>query len=115
MAVELPEGPLHLKSDPLLLNVIFSNLVLNAKQAGARRLTVEFSAAAPPALTFADDGPGIAAAIRDRIWLPFFSTRDKGTGMGLATVKKLVSALNGDIQLVEDGKPGAKFRIVFYT
>jgi nitrogen-specific signal transduction histidine kinase len=114
MAVDLPESPLHLKNDPLLLNVIFSNLVLNAKQAGARRLKVEFLAAETPTLTIADDGPGIAAAIRDRIWLPFFSTRDKGTGMGLATVKKLVSALNGDIQLLE-GPGGAVFRIVFYT
>ncbi len=113
MALDLPDGALHLKSDPLLLNVIFSNLVLNAKQAGAKRLRVEFSTAATPSLTLADDGPGIAAAIRDRIWLPFFSTRDKGTGMGLATVKKLVSALNGDIQLLESAG-GAKFRIVFY-
>lgn len=115
MAVDLPESAWHLKSDPLLLNVIFSNLVLNAKQAGAKHLTVEFTPGAAPALTLADDGPGIAAVNRDRIWLPFFSTRDKGTGMGLATVKKLVSALNGDIQLLDDGKPGAKFRIVFYS
>jgi len=115
MAVNLPPGPWHLKSDPLLLSVIFSNLVLNAKQAGARRLKVEFSNGETAALTLADDGPGIAAASRDKIWLPFFSTRDQGTGMGLATVKKLVSALNGDIQLVDDGKPGAKFRIVFYN
>ncbi|MBE0665248.1 MAG: hypothetical protein IH584_05440 [Candidatus Aminicenantes bacterium] len=115
MAVDLPQNPLLLKSDPLLLNVIFSNLVLNAKQAGARSLQVEFSDAAPASLTLADDGPGIAAANTEKIWLPFFSSRDKGTGMGLATVKKLVSALNGDIQLIEDGKPGAKFRIVFYA
>jgi len=115
MTVDLPESALLLKSDPLLLNVIFSNLVLNAKQAGARSLQVEFSDAAPASLTLADDGPGIAAANTEKIWLPFFSSRDKGTGMGLATVKKLVSALNGDIQLIEDGKPGAKFRIVFYT
>ena len=54
-----------------------------------------------PTITISDDGPGIAAAVKDKIWLPFFSTRDKGTGMGLATVKKLVSALNGDIQLLD--------------
>ncbi|HUU04931.1 MAG TPA: ATP-binding protein [Patescibacteria group bacterium] len=115
MAVDLPQRTLHLKSDPLLLNVIFSNLVLNAKQAGAMSLKVEFSDAATPSLTFADDGPGIAAANTEKIWLPFFSTRDKGTGMGLATVKKLVSALNGDIQLLEKEGKGATFRIVFYT
>jgi signal transduction histidine kinase len=126
LLVELPAPTLELKSDPLLLNVIFTNLALNAKQAGAGRLRVEFApgtaprtdAAAPPrtdaAVIIADDGPGITAASAEKIWLPFFSTRDKGTGMGLATVKKLVSALNGDIQLLNPGEPGAKFKIVFY-
>jgi signal transduction histidine kinase len=115
LALSLPEKDLLIQSDPLLLNVIFSNLALNASQAGARRLRVEFSQGENTVITVSDDGPGIAAAVREKIWLPFFSTRDKGTGMGLATVKKLVSALNGDIQLVVDGKPGATFRIVFYT
>jgi nitrogen-specific signal transduction histidine kinase/preprotein translocase subunit SecG len=115
LALVLPEKDLQIESDPLLLNVIFSNLALNASQAGAGRLQVEFGADENAVITIRDDGPGIAAAVRDKIWLPFFSTRDKGTGMGLATVKKLVSALNGDIQLVDDGKPGAKFRIVFYS
>ncbi len=113
MAVDLPAGPLLLKSDPLLLNVIFSNLVLNAKQAGARSLKVEFSDVAPASLTLADDGPGIAAANTEKIWLPFFSSRDKGTGMGLATVKKLVSALNGDIQLIERWQTGSQVQDCF--
>jgi signal transduction histidine kinase len=115
MAVKMPEGPLELKSDPLLLNVIFSNLFLNAKQAGATRLQVEFSIDETPAIIISDDGAGIPAAIDKKIWLPFFSTRDKGTGMGLATVKKLVSALNGDIQLMNPGEAGARFRIIFYS
>jgi two-component system nitrogen regulation sensor histidine kinase GlnL len=114
LTLELPEKDLRIESDPLLLNVIFSNLALNAGQAGARRLRVEFQAGENARIIVSDDGPGIAAAVRDKIWLPFFSTRDKGTGMGLATVKKLVSALNGDIQLVES-KNGAEFRIVFYS
>ncbi len=123
LLIELPAQTLELKSDPLLLNAIFTNLALNAKQAGAGRLRVEFAPGAAPtasprndvAVTIADDGPGITAASAEKIWLPFFSTRDKGTGMGLATVKKLVSALNGDIQLLNPGEPGAKFKITFYT
>jgi signal transduction histidine kinase len=113
--VDLPAEGLELKSDPLLLNVVFSNLFLNARQAGARRLRVEFSPGAAPAIIIADDGPGIAAAHADKIWIPFFSSRDKGTGMGLATVKKLVSTLNGDIQLLNPGETGARFKITFYS
>jgi signal transduction histidine kinase len=115
LAVRLPGRDLSIQSDPLLLNVVFSNLALNASQAGATRLDVDFSSGETDTITVGDDGPGIAAAVREKIWLPFFSTREKGTGMGLATVKKLVSALNGDIQLLDDGNPGARFRIVFYN
>jgi nitrogen fixation/metabolism regulation signal transduction histidine kinase len=115
VAVTLPEKGMILESDPLLLQVIFSNLALNAKQAGAKNLLVEFTAADPVTLTIADDGPGIAAANREKIWLPFFSTKDKGTGMGLAIVKKLVSALNGDIQLLNPGEKGAQFKIIFFS
>ncbi len=114
MQLELAVGPMELKSDPLLLNVVFSNLFLNARQAGAARLQVEFVPGASPAVTITDDGPGISEANARKIWLPFFSTRDKGTGMGLATVKKLVGALGGDIQLLNPGEPGARFRITFY-
>ena len=115
LAVSFSEKDLRIQSDPLLLNVVFSNLALNASQAGATRLQVEFCPGEDHAIIVSDDGPGIAAAVREKVWLPFFSTRDKGTGMGLATVKKLVSALNGDIQLVDDKKKGATFRIVFYS
>ncbi|MCX6557195.1 MAG: ATP-binding protein [Candidatus Aminicenantes bacterium] len=115
LTAELPEQDLRIESDPLLLNVIFSNLLLNASQAGAKRLRVEFSRDENAAITIRDDGPGIAATVKDKIWLPFFSTRDKGTGMGLATVKKIVGTLNGDIQLMNPGKSGAEFRIVFYN
>jgi signal transduction histidine kinase len=115
LTVKLPEKDLHIESDPLLLNVVFSNLMLNASQAGARHLQVEFNSAENTVITISDDGPGIGATVKDKIWLPFFSTRDKGTGMGLATVKKLVNALNGDIQLVPTEGKGATFKIVFYS
>jgi signal transduction histidine kinase len=115
LAVELPAEPMELRSDPLLLSVVLANLLLNARQSGAGRVKAEFTGGETPALTLGDDGPGIPAADREKIWLPFFSTRDKGTGMGLATVKKLVGALGGDIQLLNPGEKGARFRITFYS
>jgi signal transduction histidine kinase len=115
MTVDISGAELQLESDPLLLNVIFSNLILNAKQAGAGRLKVELIPGETATITIADDGPGIAPVIQEKIWLPFFSTREKGTGMGLPTIKKLVNTLNGDIQLLVNVKNGAAFRIVFYS
>lgn len=115
LAVDLPPGRLELASDPLLLNIIFSNLALNARQAGAARLTAAFAPGEAPSVLINDDGAGIPAANAEKIWLPFFSSRDKGTGMGLATVKKLAGALGADIRLENPGEPGARFRITFYT
>jgi two-component system sensor histidine kinase PilS (NtrC family) len=115
LPVEFPAGRLELQSDPLLLNIVFGNLALNARQAGAKSLNVEFLPGDAPGVVLADDGLGISAANADKIWLPFFTSRDKGTGMGLATVKKLVGALGADIQLLNPGEAGARFKITFYS
>ena len=62
-------------------------------------------------LEVADDGPGIAADIRPRLFTPFTTTRADGTGLGLALSQRLVERAGGEITLV-DGGPGATFRVV---
>jgi len=51
-----------------------------------------------------DDGPGIAAELHERIFSPFFTTREDGTGLGLALVRRVVEAHHGTISL--DSAPG---------
>jgi signal transduction histidine kinase len=46
-----------------------------------------------------DEGPGIPKEIRDKIFSPFFTTKSRGTGLGLATVKRLVDAHQGAIRV----------------
>ena len=58
-----------------------------------------------------DDGPGMDKATRERAFDPYFTTRDKGTGLGLAVVKSFVSALGGKIELQTAPGRGAWFRI----
>jgi signal transduction histidine kinase len=112
MSVRLPTEEIVLESDPVLLNVILSNLILNSKQAGADTISVERPSAGE--IVIGDNGPGIEGKNGERIWLPFFSTKQNGTGMGLPTVKKVVNALNGEIQLLQDKGPGAWFKISFF-
>jgi signal transduction histidine kinase len=50
-------------------------------------------------IAIADSGPGIPAEIRDRLFQPFFTTKARGTGLGLATAKRLVDAHRGTIAL----------------
>lgn len=99
---------------PLLaadLATILTQLARNAAEHGAQRLTL---AAARDTLRVEDDGPGISAGNRDRVFDPFFTTRraEGGTGMGLSIVRSLVQARGGRISLLEDG-PGAAFLIDF--
>jgi signal transduction histidine kinase len=58
-----------------------------------------------------DNGPGVAPELRDKIFTPFFTTREKGTGLGLAFVREIVRDHGGDV--VVDGAPGggARFRL----
>jgi len=57
-----------------------------------------------------DDGPGIPAGVRERVFEPFFTTRASGTGLGLAVAAASVRAHGGEIE-VSDSARGAQFRI----
>jgi len=62
-------------------------------------------------LVVGDDGPGIPAGIRDKIFDPFFSTKQTGTGLGLPIVVRLVDCLGGKIDLESSAEAGTKFSI----
>ena len=103
---------------PEVLESVLSNLVDNARQHGGPKAHVRISTNLKKdgdfvEITVQDDGPGIAAADRDRIFAPFFTTakRSGGTGLGLSIVQALVTAHHGTIALAENDS-GAGFRIL---
>ena len=89
------------------------NLIRNAIEAVAPggHVAVELSAAVTDIeIVVQDDGPGIPAAVRDRIYEPFFSTKEGGTGLGMSIVHSLVSQHGGTIEL--DTSPrGTRFTV----
>jgi two-component system, NtrC family, sensor kinase len=92
------------------------NLVRNAKEAMPEggRIRVEVSAldAGWLRLSVADSGPGISAENLGKIFDPFFSTKDKGTGLGLALVQQIVSEHGGRIEVDLPPDGGTVFSLV---
>ena len=94
-------------ADPELLKIVFLNLMVNGAHAmrgqGGIRVSVESSEGFCH-VAFIDGGPGIPADIRGKIFTPFFTTKARGTGLGLPTAKRLVEAHQGTIRI--DCPPG---------
>jgi signal transduction histidine kinase len=59
----------------------------------------------------ADEGPGMASDVADRVFSPFFTTKPQGSGLGLAIVRKIVDAHDGSIDLQTAPGRGTKVRV----
>jgi signal transduction histidine kinase len=96
-----------LHADPDLLHRALVNLVRNAAEAmagrAAGRLSLRVNA---EKITVADTGPGLPEGVIDRIFNPFFTTRNTGTGLGLAIVHRIVDAHGGSIAVHNDEASG---------
>lgn len=105
------EHPLNV--DAQIVGEVFSNLIRNAVEAGADRVAVT---ARPRegwlCVDVQDNGPGIPLRDREDVFKPFHSTKDRGTGIGLAFSRKVIDAHGGRIGLASTDS-GACFRIEF--
>jgi PAS domain S-box-containing protein len=87
-------------ADAELLKIVFQNLIVNSAQAmhGQGRIHVSVAAVNDSCqVRFTDAGPGIPADVREKIFTPFFTTKTRGTGLGLPTAKRFVEAHRGTI------------------
>jgi signal transduction histidine kinase len=107
------EDALEIEADPGHIDRILTNLLRNAGQAGARRVTISATIAPKRVeVLIDDDGPGLPATVRDSLFKPFVdSQREGGSGLGLAIARDLMRALRGDIALVATGPGGTCFRL----
>jgi signal transduction histidine kinase len=89
-------------ADADLLKIVFVNLLVNGAHAMQGRGTIRVSLATMAdkcQIAFADDGPGIPSDIREKIFTPFFTTKARGSGLGLPTAKRLIEAHCGNITI----------------
>lgn len=101
--------------DPHLFKQVVLNLVKNAIQAqpggGKIRLKIENGGSSSVVLRVEDNGPGIPDDHFGRLFTPFFTTKASGTGLGLATVKKLVELHGGRVSAENKPGGGAAFTV----
>ena len=110
-AVTVGLPPLPVDADPARLRQVFGNLLLNAAQAGARRVEVRGGPVDGVAcVEVRDDGPGVGPSVRARLFEPFATGRPEGTGLGLAVSRRIVERHGGALRLL-DGPGGASFEI----
>lgn len=115
--LEFPEQPLLALADPAQVKRLVLNLLRNASQAGDTVWVEGAMVRGEVRIAVRDNGPGITPELRDRIFEPFVSDKEKGAGLGLAIVKDIAEACHGRVELAQpaptDASPqaGAEFRV----
>ncbi len=106
--------PLFCKADAAMLKQVLLNLFLNAQQAmaGSGELIIQTDKSDRFAqIRISDTGPGITPEKLEHIFKPFFSSRPGGTGLGLATSKRIIDAHKGNISVTSEPGKGTSFLI----
>jgi len=106
----LPHRPLPLRADPQLLYRSFLNIFMNAIQAMKNAGTLSVSVSEEKdqyRVAIEDDGDGIREKDLKKIFDPFFSTKDKGSGLGLSIVRNIIEGHRGRIWIESHHKESA--------
>lgn len=115
IAVVEHEDVPQMMGDPEFLRSVFNNLLINAVQAmgtDGGKLTVRISPEDDLVkLEIADTGAGISLENQQKIFEPYFSTKETGTGLGLAIVQKVVEMHSGTVDVESTEGEGTKFTV----
>jgi signal transduction histidine kinase len=114
LEADLPEGEVYVRGDTNLLIQALVNILLNAIDSidGPGRVTVRVrSENAQVIMDIEDTGCGIPPDIQQRIFDPFYTTRDEGTGLGLAITQRIINRLGGTIEVHSQTDKGSLFRL----
>lgn len=98
---------------PQLFRALY-NLAVNARQAGASQLVAEchVNDAGWAVIRLSDDGPGLSEEMADKLFQPFATTKDDGTGLGLVIVRDIITAHKGSVSVATSETGGAAFEIM---
>ena len=113
--LQAPGEELTIEADEQLLRQCLFNLVINAIQAVEPKGEIQILArrvdTSEAWLEVRDNGPGIPEHQRTEIFKPYFTTHEKGTGLGLAVVQQIILAHGWEIECLPNSPKGALFRL----
>ena len=114
----LTDAPMRVSGNPIQFEQVLSNLILNAMDAMSDTAQLEKVVTVETAkhddfaeVSVADTGPGVSPDALEKIFDPFYSTKEHGMGMGLSIVRTIVEAHHGNIRVETGHHGGAVFRV----
>lgn len=118
ISIRVELGGSRIYADLSQFEQILINLIRNARQSmqesSQKELSItsiEFESATQIAIM--DTGTGIAPEILDKIFIPFFTTRKEGSGIGLTLARQIMQKHGGTIDVVSNSNKGTTFRLIF--
>ena len=119
VTVSVEPASLQMRTDPAQLEQILINLAKNALESCADRAGAHLELRAALvrggrlSISLADNGPGVPEGLETRIFTPFFTTREQGSGIGLTVARNLVHGLGGTLRHAKRPGGGACFILRF--
>ena len=119
LEIILKDPLMVIEADASLIEQIMINLILNAVEAVKGKeephiiLSASLNANKRPVIKVADNGGGIPEEVMDKIFIPFFSTRKNGNGIGLSLCKQIMMLHHGNIQVRTEVGEGTCFSLLF--
>jgi signal transduction histidine kinase len=117
--IVLADTDLHIIADATLVEQVLINLVTNALEAMQHQSAPQLRLAAYPqephrvVLEITDNGTGIDAPLLDEIFVPFFTTKKTGSGIGLSLSRQIMQLHRGSIQVQSEAGRGSQFQLLF--
>ncbi|MEZ4687045.1 MAG: ATP-binding protein [Bacteroidia bacterium] len=113
------EEKITAQADPEMIEQVLINLVKNAAEAFDNQpdaqivITLNKHPHQQANIIVQDNGPGIPAELVDQIFIPFFSTKNRGSGIGLSLCRQMMRLHKGRISLQQSGPEGTSFVLVW--
>ncbi len=114
---EIPQ--LAIEADPSLLEQVLINIIVNAMEAikdkedGKIILSADQTTSGKTIVKIGDNGQGMPEELMDKIFIPFFTTKKNGSGIGLSLCKQIIMLHKGTIQVQSGAGKGTIFSIQF--